>query len=88
MGADEIAANLGTLTHWAIFCKPGTKFIMLNRTSNYVTEIQTTINKVFNVDWYIVDGSKNFLFADRSHGACLFGFNKHWKAFVADYFGE
>lgn len=88
MGADEIAANLGTLTHWAIFCKPGTKFIMLNRTSNYVTEIQTTINKVFNVDWYIVDGSKNFLFADRTHGACLFGANKCWKAFVADYFGE
>ena len=88
MGADEIAANIGTLTHWAIFCKPETKFIMLNRTSNYVTRIQAVINNVSGVDWYIVDASKNFLFADRTHGVCMFGANKYWKAFVLYYFGE
>lgn len=87
-GADEIAATLGTLTHWAMFCKPGAKFIMLNRTSKYVSRIQCLINAKFDADCYVVDGSKNFLFADRTHGACMFGSNKHWKEFVADYFGE
>ena len=88
MGADEIAANIGTLTHWALFCKLGAKFIMLNRTSSFVTKIQAVINNVSDADWYIVDGSKNYLFADRTHGVCMFGANKYWKVFVAHYFGE
>ena len=87
-GADEIAANLGTLTHFGIFCKPGAKFIMINRTKKYISKAQAAINATFNLDYYMVDGSKNFMYADRSHGVCLFGANKHWKAFVADYFGE
>ena len=88
MGADEIAANLGTLTHFGLFCKPGTKFIMINRTNKYVSKTQAAINILFGLDYYIVDGSKNFMYADRSHGVCLFGSNKYWKAFAADYFGE
>ena len=88
MGADEIAANLGTLTHFGIFCKPDAKFIMINRTNKYISKAQAAINATFNLDYYIVDGSKNFMYADRSHGVCLFGANKYWKAFVADYFGE
>ena len=76
MGADEIAANLGTLTHFGIFCKPGAKFIMLNRTNKYVSAAQAAINAAFGLDYYIVDGSKNFMYADRSHGVCLFGANK------------
>ena len=88
MGADEIAANLGTLTHFGVFCKPDAKFIMINRTSRYISRAQAAINDVFNLDYYIIDGSKNFLYADRTHGVCLFGANKYWTAFVADYFGE
>ena len=88
MGADEIAANLGTLTHFAIFCKPDAKFIMINRTNKYISATQAAINTTLELNYYIVDGSKNFMFADRSHGVCLFGSNKYWKAFVADYFGE
>ena len=88
MGADEIAANLGTLTHWAAFCKPNAKFIMINRTNNFVSIVQCLVNTLFNVDYYIVDGSKNFLYADRTNGVCMFGSNKYWKKFVADYFGE
>ena len=86
--ADEVAATLGTLTHWAMFCKPGTKFIMINRTDNFVLNIQCWINMNFDVDWYLVDGSKNLLYADRTHGACILGSNKYWRAFVKNYFGE
>ena len=61
---------------------------MINRTNKYVSKTQAAINMLLGLDYYIIDGSKNFMFADRSHGVCLFGANKYWKAFVADYFGE
>ena len=88
MGADEIAATLGTLTHRAIFCKPNTKLIMLDRTDSYVSLLQCLINEVSGVEYYIVDASKNFMYANRHIGVCMLGSNKYWKAFVADYFGE
>ena len=87
MGADEIAATLGTLTHWALFCKPTAKFIMLLRTSNDDGRIQRFINNVFK-NYYIVDVSKNFMFAYHNVGEFLIGSTKYWKEFVADYFGE
>ena len=89
MGADEIAATMGTLTHWSIFTKPTAKFIMLNRAKDFVLNQQCMLNEAFNLtDYYIVDGSKNFMYADCYMGACMFGANKYWKEFVADYFGE
>ena len=88
MGADEIAATLGTLTHWAMFCKPDTKFIMLRRISNSTIPLQSLINVLSKVDYYIVDVSRNFMYANRALGVLLLGANKHWKNFVADYFGE
>ena len=87
-GADEIAATIGTLTHWAMFCKPNTKFIMLNRTSNSVLSLQCLINVSSKVDYYIVVASRNFMYANRALGVCMLGANKYWKKFVADYFGE
>ena len=88
-GADEIAATLGTLTHWVMFCKPTAKFIMLNRTDNYVSGYQCFIFEAFNfTNYYIVDASKNFMYAHRTLGAIMLGSNKYWKKFVADYFGE
>lgn len=35
-----------------------------------------------------MDASKDFLFADKVLGVCMFGSNRYWKNFVADYFGE
>lgn len=89
MGADEIAATLGTLTHWAIFSKSTAKFIMLNRTSGHVSGYQCMILEAFNVkNFYVVDVSKNFMYPNRTVGVVMLGANKYWKAFVADYFGE
>jgi len=88
-GADEIAATLGTLTHWVMFCKPTAKFIMLNRIRTGVIDFQCFIHEAFNfANYYIVDASKNFLFTDRTNGEVLLGSNKYWKAFVKDYFNE
>lgn len=89
MGADEIAATLGTLTHWVMFCKPTTKFIMLTRDLS-AQSIQIFINEAFEVnDYYIVKAWKKFLYVE-SHvdGLFFLGANKYWQEFVADYFGE
>lgn len=88
MGADEIVALMGTLTHLAMFCKPNVKYIMLNRTERAL-RYQSFINDVFKIDnYYIVDVSKNFMYARHDNGVFLLGSTKYWKEFVADYFGE
>lgn len=87
MGADEIAATMGTLTHWAMFCKPTANFIILTRT-HAPLPFQTFINEAFKANYFIIDASKNFLYAEQTLGVCLLGANKYWKKFVADYFGE
>ena len=88
MGADEIASTMGTLTHWALFCKPNAKFIALTRTHDLMTLQELVIEATPHVEYHIVDASKNFVYANRSTGVCMLGSNKYWKAFVADYFGE
>ncbi|MBR4904987.1 MAG: DUF563 domain-containing protein [Selenomonadaceae bacterium] len=89
MGADEIAATMGTLSNWAaMFCKPNVKFFMLNRTKK-IFGLQVLINELFNVkNYYIIEGSKDFMYARHDNGVFLLGSNEYWKEFVADYFGE
>ncbi len=87
MGADELAATLGTLTHWALFCKPTAKFIMFPRMKNDETPFQHIINKIFG-NYYIVEVAKNFMYSDYGNCECFIGSTKYWKEFVADYFGE
>ena len=90
MGADEIATTMGTLAHWAMFCKPTTKFIMLNRAHTGSIFFQVFINEAFNVnDYYSIDVYKSFLYVrDHTNGLFLLGSTKYWTAFVEDYFGE
>lgn len=88
LGADEIASTLGSLSHFSLFCKPGTKFIMLDRADNGVVGIQCLINEATDIDWYIVDASKNFLHCNRYTGACLLGSTLSWKQFTEDHFGD
>ena len=88
IGADEIASTLGSLSHFSLFCKPGTKFIMLDRADNGVVGIQCLINEATDIDWYIVDASKNFLHCNRYTGASLLGSTLSWKQFVADHFDD
>ena len=87
MGADEIASTIGTLSHWAMFCKPDAKFIMLTRMHRDNVPFQRVVNNIFG-NYYIVDVAKHFMYAEQTHSVCLIGANKYWKEFVADYFGE
>ena len=88
-GADEIATTLGTLSNWAIFCKPETKFIMLSRTSSMSVPFQCLVNEAVHLNnAYFVDASKNFMYATHVLSVCMLGANKYWKAFVENYFGE
>jgi len=86
LGADEIAAGTGTLTHWALFCRPAVKFIQLSRFPFYYGW-QILVNDATKVDAYVVDVSKNFL-PNIGPGVYFFAANKCWQEFVADYFGE
>lgn len=85
--ADEIAAVMGSLTHWALFCKPGTKFTMLTRTSNDILGSQCLINAASQVDWYIVDTAMNLFYANRAVGVCLIGPTIWWQEYVRDNYG-
>jgi hypothetical protein len=85
--ADEIAAVLGSLTHWALFCRPGTKFTMLTRTSNDILGSQCLINEAAQVDWYIVDTAMNIFYANRAVGVCLIGPTIFWQEYVRDQYG-
>ena len=89
-GADEIACVWGTLSHWAMFCRPGTKLIALNRKRFTPAAInrQPLINEASGVDYYRIDVYKNFMFVHPNSGVCMLGVTEAWKNFVRDYFGE
>lgn len=86
--AEEIVAVMGSLTHWAMFCKPGTKFLMLTRTGTDTLGAQCLVNNASGVDWCIVDVSLNFLYASRTMGVCLLGPTGYWLQFVWDKYRE
>ena len=88
-GADEIVATLGSLSHFALFCKPETKFTILTRVDNDTLYPQCLINEAKNIDWCIVDVSLNFLpIQERGGGISLLGETKYWKQFVKEKYNE
>ena len=88
-GADEIVSTLGSLSHFALFCKPGTKFTILNRVDNDTLYPQCLINEAKKIDWYIVDASMNFLpIQERGGGVSLLGETKYWKQFIKEKYNE
>ena len=85
--ADEIACPLGTLSHFALFARPGTKFTMLVHNSDIFLGAQAWINECSKVDWTIVDVAQSFLPSSRNFGPVLVGPTDSWSRFVADEFG-
>ena len=85
--AAELAALMGSLTHWAIFAAAGTKFAMLTRTAEEVLETQCLINEASSVDWRIVDVSMNLLPSARDFGVCLVGATEYWREYARENFG-
>ncbi len=86
-GAEEVVCTLGTLSHLALFCKPGTKFTMLTHTDELL-QAQALINKVSGVDWTVVDVSQNIFFATHWRGIHLIGPNQNWSRYVKEKWGE
>ncbi len=84
--AEEIVSIMGSLTHWALFCRPGTKFTMLTRTSHEILDSQCLVNEAAQVDWYIVDTAMNLLYASRGVGVCLIGPTVFWQEYVRDHY--
>ncbi len=85
--ADEIATLLGTLSHWALFCRENTKFVMLARCNLEAIPIQCIVNKVSKADWYIVDVTKDFLYDLHGGGVHLLGNTPYWQKYIKDHHG-
>ena len=71
--ADEIVCILGSLSHFAIFCKPNAELTILCRTSNETLQPQILVNQLSRIKCNIVDVSLNFLPADRVAGVEYIG---------------
>lgn len=84
VGADEVACVLGTLSHFALFCKPGTKYTLLTRQYLNTLPAQMIINDASNVDYSIVDVSANFLPTKHTGGVFLLGPTRFWVDYLKD----
>lgn len=72
-GAKEVICTEGTLSHLALFCKPGTKFVIFRRDDSSILIPQMIINQARAVDLYYVDVTYNFLPTTHAHGQYLYG---------------
>lgn len=87
-GAKEIVTTAGSISHFALFCQPGTEFTILNRDDGHTHFAQVLVNQVSKVNWRFVDVSLNFLFAFRQTGINQLGATRYFKAYVKDKFNE
>ncbi len=86
-GADEIVTFYGSLSHWALFCKPGTKFTSLTRIDTPLSK-QCLIEQATGVDPYTVNISMNFMHCVQGGGVFLLGPTESWRRYVYDRFNE
>lgn len=86
--AKEIATTIGSLSHFALFCKPKTKFVMLTREPDSTIWAQCLVNQASKVDWYIVNANNNYLYANRRYGPVNFSFTDEFMEFSKEFFGN
>ena len=84
--SDYIASFFGTLTHWTIFCRSGTKFDMLMRCNTEARIMQCVLNDISKADWYFVDVSRDFLFDGHGFGVHLLGNTSYWQKYIRDHY--
>lgn len=91
-GADEVVTFLGTLSHWALFCRPTIEFTILvavDNNSAYPTIVrQSLINEASGVDWRYVSVDGNFLLSAHTSGPSIIGSTEQWRRYVKEQFGE
>ncbi len=72
-GADDVICSEGTLSHLALFCKPGTHLTILRRSLNSYLLPQYMINEMRKLDAYYVDAHFNILPDSHVDSVFLFG---------------
>lgn len=91
-GADRIACTLGTLSHSALWARPGTSLICLLRSGiiHQTHLIQQNICRIRRLDYVFVDTSANFLPARHDTFATMFIIapTPCWREFVRREYGE
>ena len=82
-GAEEIACTMGTLSHLALFSRPGTKVAVLVRgeEGSPLTE-QIMVCQAKSLDFYFVDVSCGFLPIKHHIRPFLLGPSMHWKEYL------
>lgn len=83
-GADTVVCVMGTLAHLALFCKPDTHFIILNRTQQ-LNFPQILVSKVSKTKYTFIDVSMNFLPTMHANGSFLIGPTSYWQEYVKDH---
>lgn len=91
-GADRIACTLGTLSHSALWARPGTSLICLLRTGiiHQTHLIQQNINRIRHLDYVFVDTSANLFPArhDTIQTVFIIAPTPCWREFVRREYAE
>lgn len=81
-GAKEIACCCGTLSHFALFSAPGTRLVILNRTTDHFLVPQIVINRLRRIDATLVDVSRNYLPVRHNRGCFLLESTPCWNRYL------
>lgn len=89
VGADEFVTQIGTNSHYALFCKPTVKLTILSRVNNNALPIQALLNEAAGItDFYCVDVSGNFLHKDITFGISLMYVTDDFKRYAKNVYNE
>lgn len=86
--ADEVVATCGTISHYSLFAKKDSKFVIIGRNFNDCPISQIIVNTVKGYDYRLIDCSYNFLFSDLYRGVSLLYPTKYWAEYVKDTYNE
>ncbi|MGI6535230.1 MAG: glycosyltransferase family 61 protein [Eggerthellaceae bacterium] len=86
-GAKSVATTMGTISHLALFAKPGTEFIILNRSQDIVS-VQLAIDQLRGIDALYVDAYRNFLPEKQGNCVFLLAPSEPWNRMIKERFGE
>lgn len=82
-GAKEIACCCGTLSHFVLFSKPGTRLIILNRTTDHFLIPQLVIDQLRQIDATMIDVSRNYLPVKHNRGCFLLEPTPCWNRYLS-----
>lgn len=83
-GAKEVACVCGSLSHFALFAAPRTKYIILNRVRDHYFVPQILINQMRNIEDVFIDIADNYFPVRFNRGCFLMQPNKFWNAWLVD----